>query len=159
MKTDITIHVEVTLPHLGIKIYPGSVDGFDLPLPIYIKILSALNDVQQRINAPQEVQAPPPAPEDAKQEPSVSPPQSPKTVVSTKMRKAYTEEEKNEIAQLYRDGHSVKEIAVRFHKTPASIYKLVNTMGVKREAPKAPAARQPKQKKESALEKPWYLKK
>ena len=84
MKTDITIHVEAEFPHLGIKIYPGSVAGADLPLPIYIAILSALKDVQERLNTteqvvfvepePQEVQALPPSPEDAKQEPSVSPP-------------------------------------------------------------------------------------
>ena len=74
------------------------------------------------------------------------------------MRKAYTEDEKNEIAQLYRDGHSVKEIATRFHKTPASIYKLVSSMGINRRGAKASPARQPKEKKESALKKPWYLK-
>ena len=51
------------------------------------------------------------------------------------MRKAYTEEEKNEIAQLYQDGLQVNEIARRF--------------GEKKEKP-AP-------QKESVLKKPWYL--
>jgi transposase-like protein len=79
------------------------------------------------------------------------------------MRKAYTEEEKNEIAQLYQDGLQVNEIARRFGRKPESIYKLVSSMGVKRGDdvlnPETPAAEseQPKEKKESVLKKPWYL--
>ncbi len=48
------------------------------------------------------------------------------------MRKAYTEEEKNEIAQLYQDGRPVAEIARKFGRPPGTIYKIVSDMGVKR---------------------------
>ncbi len=83
------------------------------------------------------------------------------------MRKAYTEEEKNEIAHLYQDGLLVNEIARRFGRKPESIYKLVSAMGVKRnqkreyEKPEVIAASdasdQHKAKRECTLKKPWYL--
>lgn len=88
-----------------------------------------------------------------------STPPTPKTVVTTnKMRKAYTEEEKNEIAQLYQDGLQVNEIARRFGRKPESIYKLVSSMGVKRnQESKAEKKEKPAPQKESVLKKPWYL--
>ncbi len=188
MKTDITIHVDMlSIPGQDIQIYPGNVEGADLPLPIYIAILSALKDAQERINtteqvffveqAPQEVQTddrindlwehrdelPNPI-RRALEESPVLPPQSPKTVVSTKMRKAYTEDEKTEIAELYRDGRPVNEIASKFGRKPDSIYKLLSSMGVKRRKYEKPeviagsdASDPPKAKRECTLKKPWYL--
>lgn len=77
------------------------------------------------------------------------------------MRKPFTEEEKNEIAELYRDGRPVNEIARKFGRPPGTIYKIVSSMGVNRRSkPKAAASKPPSDqpKKESALKKPWYLK-
>ena len=101
----------------------------------------------------------------AKEHPDIiSTPPTPKTVVSTKMRKAYTEDEKTEIAQLYRDGRPVNEIASKFGRKPDSIYKLLSSMGVKRRKYEKPeviagsdASDPPKAKRECTLKKPWYL--
>jgi transposase-like protein len=80
------------------------------------------------------------------------------------MRKAYTEDEKTEIAQLYRDGRPVNEIASKFGRKPDSIYKLLSSMGVKRRKYEKPeviagsdASEQPRAKRECTLKKPWYL--
>lgn len=80
------------------------------------------------------------------------------------MRKAYTEDEKTEIAQLYRDGRPVNEIASKFGRKPDSIYKLLSSMGVKRRKYEKPeviagsdASDPPKAKRECTLKKPWYL--
>lgn len=107
------------------------------------------------------------------QEPTVSKeetstPPTPKTVVSKtgKKFKRYTPAEKTEIAVMYSGGFSIAGIAKEFDRTPASIQKLISTMGVKRgqdvlnsspdEDVKAQGTRKTKQSK---LEKPWYLKK
>ena len=132
-------------------------DAEDIPVPLYMAILKAMLQVEDILNGEDQqpgVLVPHPglpitSPGESLEEmgatsediikkyiegqPSVSPPQSPKTVVTTnKMRKAYTEEEKNEIARLYQDGLQVNEIARRFGRKPESIYKLVSSMGVKR---------------------------
>lgn len=67
---------------------------------------------------------------------------------------------------MYSGGFSIAGIAKEFDRTPASIQKLISTMGVKRgqddlnsspdEDVKAQGTRKTKQSK---LEKPWYLKK
>ena len=167
-------------------------DAEDIPVPLYMAILKAMLQVEDILNGEDQqpgVLVPHPglpitSPGESLEEmgatsediikkyiedqPSVSPPHSPKTVVTTnKMRKAYTEEEKNEIAQLYQDGLHVNEIARRIGRKPESIYKLVSAMGVKRnqkreyEKPEVIAASdasdQPKAKRECTLKKPWYL--
>ena len=145
-------------------------DAEDIPVPVYMAILKALMEAEYILNgdeSPKEEAEPvrirgPVEPSD------LPPPPTPKTVVTTdKMRKAYTEEEKNEIAQLYQDGLQVNEIARRFGRKPESIYTLVSSMGVKRnqkreyEKPEVIAASdasdQPKAKRECTLKKPWYL--
>lgn len=182
MKADITFHVEFA-ESTKFKITCGSVDGDGIPVPLYMGLLSALVEFQDRINGDDKpyVYRPvlgrqgskPVTDNDVPKYTFIdhglsSPPQSPKTVVTTnKMRKAYTEEEKNEIARLYQDGLQVNEIARRFGRKSESIYKLVSSMGVKRnqkreyEKPEVIAASdasdQPKAKRECTLKKPWYL--
>ena len=219
MKADITFHVEFA-ESTKFKITCGSVDGDGIPVPLYMGLLSALVEFQDRINGDDKPyvyrpvlgrqgskpvtdnDSPITSPGESLKEmgalredvientikvecdtpakfrriiPDIPPPpvpfyppHSPKTVVTTnKMRKAYTEEEKNEIAQLYQDGLQVNEIARRFGRKPESIYKLVSAMGVKRnqkreyEKPEVIAASdasdQPKAKRECTLKKPWYL--
>ena len=155
-------------------------DAEDIAVPLYMAILKAMLQVEDILNGEEpEVHVPHPglpitSPGESLEEmgatsediiekyiegqPSVSP-HSPKTVVITnKMRKAYTEEEKNEIAQLYQDGLQVNEIARRFGRKPESIYKLVSSMGVKRnQESKAGKKEKPAPQKESVLKKPWYL--
>lgn len=173
MKADITFHVEFA-ESTKFKITCGSVDGDGIPVPLYMGLLSALVEFQDRINGDDKpyVYRPvlgrqgskPVTDNDVPKYTFIdhglsSPPQSPKTVVTTnKMRKAYTEEEKNEIAQLYQDGLQVNEIARRFGRKPESIYKLVSSMGVKRnQESKAEKKEKHATQKESVLKKPWYL--
>jgi transposase-like protein len=155
----------------------GMVDGDPMPMDIYIKILFALSKLQKEHNEKHEAPTVilPTSVEIVDEStalqrikdaaPSISPPQSPKTVVTTnKMRKAYTEDEKTEIAELYRDGRPVNEIASKFGRKPDSIYKLLSSMGVKRRKYEKPeviagsdASDPPKAKRECTLKKPWYL--
>lgn len=66
---------------------------------------------------------------------------------------------------MYADGQNIKAIAEKFGRTEHSIRLLVSKMGVKRgddvlnsEAPADESKQPPKEKKESVLKKPWYLK-
>lgn len=197
MKAEVKILVEYNPADDNVYISSRGVEGDGLPLTVYIGMLQALCQMQKQYNDRQleitltppsginigpapEAPAPQPTELDAEKwrqiqrealeeerEENPTPP-TPKTVVTTnKMRKAYTEEEKNEIAQLYQDGLQVNEIARRFGRKPESIYKLVSAMGVKRnqkreyEKPEVIAASdasdQPKAKRECTLKKPWYL--
>jgi transposase-like protein len=184
MKAEVKILVEYNPTDDHVLLSSRGVEGDGLPLNIYIGVLQALSRMQEQYNGRQlEIALTPPSeisiasevperpscigvPAVSKDETSTPP--TPKTVVTTnKMRKAYTEEEKNEIAQLYQDGLQVNEIARRFGRKPESIYKLVSSMGVKRnqkreyEKPEVIAASdasdQPKAKRECTLKKPWYL--
>ena len=178
MKADITFHVEFA-ESTKFKITCGSVDGDGIPVPLYMGLLSALVEFQDRINGDDKpyVYRPvlgrqgskPVTDNDVPKYTFIdhglsTPPTTPKTVVSTKMRKAYTEDEKTEIAQLYRDGRPVNEIASKFGRKPDSIYKLLSSMGVKRRKYEKPeviagsdASDPPKAKRECTLKKPWYL--
>ena len=82
-------------------------------------------------------------------------------------RKRYTVEEKTEIAVMYASGISLEQIAQKFDRAPASIQKLVSSMGVHRgddvlgqEQGDVPADEsvRPDEDKQSVLKKPWYLK-
>lgn len=183
------IDPEKTSGHILRKIKCG--DAEDIPLPLYMAVLKAMLQVEDLLNGEDKLTEPRVLnsnlpityPGESLEEmsatskdvikqfiecqPSVYLPHTPKTVVTTnKMRKAYTEEEKNEIAHLYQDGLQVNEIARRFGRKPESIYKLVSAMGVKRnqkreyEKPEVIAASdasdQPKAKRECTLKKPWY---
>lgn len=75
--------------------------------------------------------------------------------------KRYTVEEKTEIAMMYANGEPIAGIAKKFDRSPASIQKLISTMGVKRgdnpiDAQQADASK-PASKQGSVLKKPWYL--
>ena len=151
MKAEVKILVEYNHCDDIVFLSSRGVEGDGLPLRIYIGMLQALCQMQKQYNdrqleitltppsevsiasAPDEPTSPPriEVPTVSKKE-TVTPP-TPKTVVTTnKMRKAYTEDEKTEIAQLYRDGRPVNEIASKFGRKPDSIYKLLSAMGVKR---------------------------
>lgn len=169
------------------EILCGDVEGDGLPVPVYMAILKAMLQVEDILNGVEpEMHVPHPglpitSPGKSLKEmgatskdvikqfiegqPSVSPPHSPKTVVTTnKMRQAYTEEEKIEIAIMYASGMPVATIAEKFGRNANSINILVHRMGVKRgdniEDTDTPAdeSDRPKVKKGSALVKPWYLK-
>lgn len=97
------------------------------------------------------------------------PPPTPKTVVkpTENKYKRFTVEEKTEIAMMYASGIPLQAIAEKFNRSTAGIQKLISTMGVHRgddvmgtEQGDTPAEEsdRPKEKKRSALEKPWYLK-
>lgn len=162
MKADVTFHVEYDENENHLRISCGNVDGDGLPMPLYMMMLTSLVELQYKINSekPTNIDQPLSVEERIRKwEEENLPPPTPKTVVTTnKMRKAYTEEEKNEIAQLYQDGLQVNEIARRFGRKPESIYKLVSSMGVKRnQESKAEKKEKPAPQKESVLKKPWYL--
>ena len=170
MKADVTFHVEYDENENHLRISCGNVDGDGLPMPLYMMMLTSLIELQYKINSekPTNIDDHLSVEERIRKWDEENLPPTPKTVVTTnKMRKAYTEEEKNEIAQLYQDGLQVNEIARRFGRKPESIYKLVSSMGVKRrqlqkyEKPEVIAASdasdQPKAKRECTLKKPWYL--
>lgn len=157
MKAEVKILVEYNPADDTVSLSSRGVEGDGLPLEIYIKVLFALSRLQKEHNEFHEKPTVYLPTEVVIGQPSTPP--TPKTVVTTnKMRKAYTEEEKNEIAQLYQDGLQVNEIARRFGRKPESIYKLVSSMGVKRnQESKAEKKEKPATKKESVLKKPWYL--
>lgn len=160
-------------------------DAEDIPAPLYMAILKAMLQVEEILNGKAEppIESPDPQPTASKieelkklreawsqmgkdllrDEQAENPtPPTPKTVVSKKPKR-FTVEEKTEIAMMYADGQSIKSIAEKFGRTDTSIRLLVSKMGVKRGDdvlnPETPAAKskQPKEKKESVLKKPWYL--
>lgn len=172
----------------SINISVGNVDGDGLPVSIYFDVLDALMRFERRYNSrvpPYEVKTGP-DPDDNHQHdgdeqdkhprrltkggappPPALPPPPPKIVVpkADNKFKRYTVEEKTEIAVMYSGGTSIAAIAEKFDRSPASIQKLISTMGVKRgddvlnpETPADESKQPPKEKKESVLKKPWYLK-
>ena len=163
---------QTSVSKIRIEITPGSVEnvvGDGMPLSLYMEILKALQQVEDKINGkaapPVETPAPqprievPPLPQEA-----VSTPPTPKTVGSaaSKKPKRFTVEEKTEIAMMYANGQSIKSIAEKFGRTEHSIRLLVSKMGVKRGdnpvASEQAEASKPASKGESKLKKPWYLK-
>lgn len=165
MKADVTFHVEYDESKNYLRISCGNVDGDGLPMPLYMMMLTSLVELQYKINGEKStnIDQPLSVEERIRKRDEVNlPPPTPKTVVSKKPKR-FTVEEKTEIAMMYADGQSIKSIAEKFGRTEHSIRLLVSKMGVKRGDdvlnPETPAAesKQPKEKKESVLKKPWYL--
>lgn len=142
----------------SINVYCGDAD--ELPIPIYMAILKAMLQVDDILNGPPQEDEVKPIKVKGPIEPSALPPPPAEnsSQKQKRMRKLYTEEEKAEIAQLYRDGVSVADIAERFGRQPSAIYKLAHYLGIDRgETPETPAAPVEPAGKESVLKKPWYL--
>lgn len=84
----------------------------------------------------------------------------PSEIVAKKMKaSAYTEEEKAEIARAYRAGDTVPMLAERFGRSPSGIAQILSKMGVKRGKKDSSPGIAVDERANSALEKPWYLKK
>ena len=165
-------------------------DAEDIPVPLHMAVLKAMLQVEEILNG-EEVKPDliPALDEETKQighkieealqrdlkpgdkpvrlrrVPTTEPP--PKNSSSSDKRyKRFTVEEKTEIAMKYANGEPIASIAKEFDRTPASIQKLISTMGVKRgddvlnpspdDDVKAKGSGKTRQSK---LDKPWYLKK
>lgn len=165
-------------------------DAEDIPVPLYMAILKAMLQVEEILNgeevkpdlipaldeetkrighkieeALQRDLKPCDKPVRLRRVPTAEPP--PKNSSSSDKRyKRFTVEEKTEIAMKYANGEPIASIAKEFDRTPASIQKLISTMGVKRgddvlnpspdDDGKAKGSGKTRQSK---LDKPWYLKK
>ena len=164
-------------------------DAEDIPVPLYMAVLKAMLQVEEILNG-EEVKPNliPALDEETKQighkieealqrdlkpgdkpirlrrVPTTEPP--PKNSSSSDKRyKRFTVEEKTEIAMKDANGEPIASIAKEFDRTPASIQKLISTMGVKRgddvlnPSPDDDGKGQDTDKaKRSKLDKPWYLK-
>ena len=183
MKAEVKILVEYNPADGTVFLSSRGVEGDGLPLNVYIGMLQALCKMQKQYNDRQlEIALTPPSeisivsevPEStpSTEVPAVSkeetPPPTPKTVVKKTGNKfkRYTVEEKTEIAVMYSVGTSITEIAKKYDRSPASIQKLISTMGVKRgddvlnPSPEDDSKVQDAGKtNKSKLDKPWYLKK
>ena len=100
MKADVTFHVEYDESKNHLRISCGNVDGDGLPMPLYKMMLTSLVELQYKINSEKtaNIDQPLSVEERIRKWEKENLPPTPKTVVSTKMRKAYTEDEKTEIA-------------------------------------------------------------
>lgn len=167
-------------------------DAEDIPVPLYMAILKAMLQVEDILNgkevkpdlipaldeetkqighqieeALQRDLKPGDKPVRLRRVPTTEPP--PKNSSSSDKRyKRFTVEEKTEIAMKYANGEPIASIAKEFDRTPASIQKLISSMGVHRgddllvpeqgDTTDSKCDRPTTESKGSVLKKPWYLK-
>ena len=160
MESKITFKVDWTHdPEKKSGIYVREVlcgDAEDIPVPLYMAVLKAMLHVEEILNGeevkPNLIPAldeetkqighkieeallrdlkPGDKPVKLRRVPTTEPP--PKNSSSSDKRyKRFTVEEKTEIAMKFANGEPIASIAKEFDRTPASIQKLISTMGVKR---------------------------